>query len=266
MTNPVTPAEGTVHLEFNESGQVATITVDREAKLNAFTPTMLTELEAAARKADDSGARLVILRTAGTRVFCVGADIGLFAGLTPVEMWRDWTAVGHRAFSALEAIRCITIAVIDGLAFGGGLELALACDFRIMQDDARVALPETGLGTVPGWGGTGRTTALIGPSRAKEMVLLRREVSAETALNWGLANDVAPAGQIDDAIERWTAETLAGSGTAIALGKQLVTAAAAGAPASIIETLAGGLSMATADLPEGISAFRGKRTPEFTGA
>lgn len=258
-----TPDAGTVTLTVD--GHVATITVDRERKLNAFTPTMMAELEVAAREADRSGARVVLVRTAGTKVFCVGADINLFAELTPVEMWRDWTTDGHRAFAALEAVRCPTIAVVDGLAFGGGLELALACDFRIMSDDARVALPETGLGTVPGWGGTARTVELIGASRTKEMVLARREVPAGQALEWGLASAVVPREQLEDEVTDWVDRILGSSPVAVTMAKQLIDAAASGATAQTLESLAGGLSMSTRDLAEGVAAFREKRTAQFDG-
>ncbi|TDE89488.1 enoyl-CoA hydratase/isomerase family protein [Occultella glacieicola] len=260
-----TPDHGTAAISFDDSGEVATITLDRAAKLNALTPAMLRDLERVAREADDSPARLVLVRTAGTRVFCVGADITMFGALGGVEMWRDWISVGHRAFSALEAIRCPTIAVIDGLAFGGGLELALACDFRIMADGARLALPETGLGTVPGWGGTGRLPALVGPSRAKEMILARREVAADAALAWGLVNEVAAPSALPECVQRWSTRIRGGAPVAVALAKQLVTATLEGAPASVVEALAGGLSVGTDDLAEGVAAFGEKRTPEFSG-
>lgn len=259
------PDAGSVTLTLDAEQQVATITVDRASKLNAVTPQMLHELELAARDADRSAARVVLLRTAGDKVFCVGADITLFSRLSPVEMWRQWTTEGHRAFAAVEAIRCPTIAVVDGLAFGGGLELALACDFRVTSAEARLALPETGLGTVPGWGGTARTTALIGTSRTKEMVLARREVAAAQALEWGLVNAVAPRERLEEEVAGWVERLLGSAPTALTMAKQLIDAAAAGAPAQVLESLAGGLSSTTDDLTEGVSAFREKRTAQFHG-
>jgi enoyl-CoA hydratase/carnithine racemase len=264
-TTPVTTeATGQVTVSYSASGNTATILVDRSAKLNALTLALLEDLAGAARDVAASSARLVIVRTGGEKVFCVGADINHFADLSPAGMWRDWIATGHRAFDALAGLRQPSIAVIDGLAFGGGLELALACDFRVIASEARVALPETGLGTVPGWGGTERATELVGRARAKELVLTRRQLTGDEAVAWGLATAVAPKNELEGAVARLTADLLAGAPLAVQLGKQLIDAAADGAPSRVLESLAGGLAAATADLSEGVAAFREKRTPHFT--
>lgn len=263
MSVEAEPTTERVTVSYSPDGHIATILLDRASKLNALTLNLLEELSAATREVAASTARLVVLRTAGEKVFCVGADINHFAELGAPGMWREWIATGHRAFDALAGLRQPSIAVVDGLAFGGGLELALACDFRVIAAEARIALPETGLGTVPGWGGTERTTELTGRARAKELVLTRRQLTGTEALDWGLATAVAPTGHLEEAVARLSNDILAGAPLAVQLGKQLIDAAADGAPSRVLEALAGGLAAATADLAEGVAAFREKRAPTF---
>jgi enoyl-CoA hydratase len=254
---------GTV--ELTESGPVATIVIDRSAKLNALTPELLDSLEDAVHQLRRSTARVVILRTGGVRGFCVGADITRFAGLDAVGMWRGWTALGHRVFDAIATLPQPTLAVLQGDAYGGGLELALATDFRVVAAHARLGLPETGLGTVPGWGGTERLTELIGPARAKLVCLARRHMNAQQALDWGVASVIAPIADLDTAVSALVDDVLGGAPIAVQLAKQLIDAAAAGVPARILEPLAGALTSTTADLAEGVAAFTEKRSSSFAG-
>lgn len=259
-------SSGTVGFTLSSDGMVGTITLDRAAKLNALTPEMLGALVDACAEAGGSGARAVLLRTGGQRVFSVGADINRFAGLDPVTMWRDWVAAGHRAFAALATLPQPTIAVVDGPAYGGGFELALAADFRVLDAGATLALPETGLGTVPGWGGTERLTRLVGPHRAKEVILTRRILTPDEALKWGIATLVAQPGRLSAAVDALLAPILAGAPTAMQLAKQIITAADQGAPSAVLEALASGIAVATSDLAEGVAAFREKREAVFTGS
>jgi enoyl-CoA hydratase len=254
---------GTV--ELTESGPVATIVIDRSAKLNALTPELLESLEDAVHRLRRSPARVVVLRTGGVRGFCVGADITRFAGLDAVGMWRGWTALGHRVFDAIAALPQPTLAVLQGDAYGGGLELALATDFRVVAAHARLGLPETGLGTVPGWGGTERLTELIGPARAKLVCLARRHMNAQQALDWGVASVIVPIADLDAAVSGLVDDLLGGAPIAVQLAKQLIDAAAAGVPARILEPLAGALTSTTADLVEGVAAFTEKRSSSFAG-
>jgi len=264
MNTEMAPVTGEVTVGYSPDGHTATILLDRAPKLNALTLGLLEDLAGAAREVAASSARLVIVRTGGEKVFCVGADINHFADLSAAGMWRDWIATGHRAFDALAGLRQPSIAVVDGLAFGGGLELALACDFRVIAAEARVALPETGLGTVPGWGGTERATELVGRARAKELVLTRRQLAGEEALAWGLATAAAPKESLEEAVAKLSADLLAGAPLAVQMGKQLIDAAADGASSRVLEALAGGLAAATDDLAEGVAAFREKRGAQFT--
>jgi len=265
VSAPDRPNAGAVHLTIEAGRSVATITVDRPGKLNALTLEMLYQLDEALDHVEASDARVVVLRTAGDKVFCVGADIAAFAGLGPVEMWRSWIARGHRSFDRLARLRQPTVAVIDGLAVGGGLELALSCDLRVASTAARCGLPEVGLGTIPGWGGTHRLTALVGAARAKELILTGRRIPAEKALAWGLYTEVVEPDDLERAVQALLDELLGVAPVAQQVAKQLVDAAAAGAPPAVTEALASGLTAATADFEHGISGFVSKQPAHFEG-
>jgi enoyl-CoA hydratase len=258
-----TPEQGAVQLQSD--GRVATVMLDRAAKLNALTPEMLDQLEAILVEVAASDAVVVLLRGAGEKAFCVGADINRFSGLSAVQMWRDWTARGHRVFDTLARLRQPTVAVVHGGAFGGGLELALAADFRIIADHSSLGMPEVGLGTVAGWGGTERLVELVGRSRAKELLLARRTIDGATALEWGLATRCVPATALDDAVAELAEAIAAGAPIAVQLTKQLIDAAADGAPSRTLEPLASALAASTSDMEEGITAFRAHRPPNFQG-
>jgi len=245
-------------------GGIATLTLRRPAKLNALTPEMLDALAAHLATIAASDARVVVLRGEGPKAFCVGADIGQFADLTPVQM-LDWTSRGHRVFDALAALRQPSVAVVHALAFGGGLELALACDLRVVTDTARLGLPEVGLGTVPGWGGTERLTELVGRARAKDIVLARRTIDGATAESWGVATCCVSADALEDTVADLAGRIAAGAPVAVALAKQIIDAAADGAPSRVLEHLAGAVTTATEDLQTGIDGFRTGTTPQFTG-
>ena len=162
--------------------RVATVTLHRPAKLNAIDPAMLDQLETVLRALDaNDAARVVLVTVAGDRAFCVGADIHAWAALDPLTMGRRWIKDGHRVLDALAGLRQPTIAVINGYCFGGGLEVALACDLRLAGDGSAFAAPEVKLGTVPGWGGTQRLAALIGVARAKQMIFTGGRVAADRA-------------------------------------------------------------------------------------
>jgi enoyl-CoA hydratase/carnithine racemase len=255
---------GSVQLRVD--GRVATLELDRAAKLNALTPEMLHELDQHLQTLEAAASvHLVLLRGAGERAFCVGADIGRFADLQPIEMWRAWTSLGHAVFDRLARLRQPVIAVVHGDAFGGGMEMALAADFRVVADHARMGMPEVGLGTVPGWGGTERLVGIVGRTRAKDIVLARRLLDAATAMEWGLATRIAPAAGLARVVEELAGELMGGAPLAVQIGKQLIDAAAAGAPSRLLEPLAAGLVTATEDLTEGVAAFRSRRSPSFKG-
>lgn len=180
---------GTIDLQRN--GFIATLVINRPAKLNALTPEMLEQLLAHCHTLEtDSEIRVVLLTSASEKAFCVGADIHRWTSLSALDMWRNWIRRGHQAFDALAQLPQPVIALLHGLAYGGGLELAATTDIRICSAEAQMALPETGLATVPGWSGTQRLTALLGRSLVKELVFTGEPLDAQRALSCGLVNRV----------------------------------------------------------------------------
>jgi len=259
VTNPA----GTVHLDIDERG-VATILLDRPAKLHALSLEMIAQLQQCIAEIRKLDPRVVILRSTGTKAFCVGADISQFSSFDAVSMWRRWIADGHRVFRELSELTQPTIAVIQGVVFGGGLELALTCDFRLAASTASFALPETGIGTIPGWGGTEALTRTIGRTRASELILARRRINTDTALSWGLINESHPLDELEAAVDSLVDELLGGAPVAQQAAKQLVRAATEGASAAVLEALASGFTASTPDFEEGLTAFMERRPAHFS--
>ncbi len=172
---------------------VLRLTLNRPEKRNALSWELLEALDdALARCAGDPSVRCVAIAGAGDRAFSAGADLRDALSLTP-ESARRWIALGHQALNRIVDLPQPVIAAVQGFALGGGLELALACDFRILADDAKLGLPEVTRGWTPGWGGVRRAERLLGPARARQLALLGQPIDAPTALAWGLATRVAPA-------------------------------------------------------------------------
>lgn len=253
---------GNVRLDIE--GFVAVITLDRPEKLNALTPAMLDQLLDIATRIDrDHDLRVVLLTAAGDRAFCSGADISAWSQLSPVDFWRRWIRDGHVVFDRLAQLRQPMIAVIDGLAFGGGLELALTADIRVAEEQARLGLPEVGVGIVPGWSGIDRLVRLIGPSRTKMLGLTGDPVDAAEAARIGLV-DVTCGSSEGLGVARKLAERIASRAPiAVQLTKQLVGAAQGDGRAAAMDAMAGGFAVNTDDCQEGIASFREKRPPEF---
>lgn len=253
-------------LRLEVDGHIATITLDRPEKLNAMTPEMLEGLEAALASIEaDEGIRVVVLTGAGDRAFCAGADINAWASLAPIDMWRRWVRSGHRVIDRLEGLRQPTIAALNGIAYGGGLELALACDLRIAADTARVAAPEAGIGTIPGWGMTTRLAVIAGPARAKQMILSGLPVDAQRAEAWGVLSEVVPAAELLEATRRLAERIAAQAPVAVQVAKQLIDGLRPRVPASL-EALGSGLTAFTDDAQEGLASFRERRPAQFRGS
>lgn len=247
-------------------GMVGRIVLNRPEKLNAFTAEMLDLLEAACDELEaNPEVRVVIVSSATERAFSAGADISVGGSLGPLGKWAHWARKGHRTLDRLAQMRVPSIAAIGGVAYGGGLELALACDMRIAAESARLALPEVTIGTTPAWGGTARLPALIGAARAKQMILSGQPVDAQKALAWGLVNEVVPAAQLQSRALELATHIAGNAPIAVQAAKQLIDAGLGNAQAVAIESLASGFAAGTDDMKEGAAAFTQKRRPKYTG-
>lgn len=249
-------------INFTIEGRIARITLNRSEKLNALDPEMLAALEDAVSAAEQSReVRVIILEAAGEKAFCVGADILAWTALSPLDMWSQWVRRGHRVFDRLERAKQPVICAIQGFAYGGGLELALACDIRIVTDAARFAMPEVKLGTVPGWGGTDRLPKLVGSARAKQMIFTGEPIVAEVAERWGLANEVVSAASLGDRARALAEKIASNAPVAVQTAKQLIT----NPSSATLESLAAAVNAFSEDAKEGLAAFREKRPPKFEG-
>ena len=196
---------------------VAVVRLDRP-KMNALSLALLDQLAATAADLSENPPGAVVI-WGGDRIFAAGADIAEFGG--PDEAG----VIGGRFHHALDAVAAIpraTIAAVTGYALGGGCELALACDFRLIADTAKLGQPEVLLGIIPGGGGTQRLARLVGPARAKDIIFSGRQVGADEAIRIGLADRVVPAADVLDAAVAWAAELAAGAVLAQALAKRAI--------------------------------------------
>lgn len=246
------------------SGQLAELRLDNPEKMNAFTVEMLGQLAAHLEVIDhDTSIAAVMLTAMGERAFCTGADINAWGDLSPAEFARHWVRDGHRIFDRLARLGKPTIAVLNGHAFGGGLELAAACDLRVMATGASLALPEAGVGIVPGWSGTQRLLRLMPEPMVKEMALFGNRIPADRALACGF---VAAVGDDPRALAMTLlnrAVTL--SPRAVEISKSMVHAAQGEDRAAMVEALGSAAIAASADRDEGVASFREKRKPDFSG-
>ena len=250
---------------FARDGALARITLDRPAKLNALTPAMLAGLRDAAERIErDDGIRVAVLSATGERAFCVGADIEAWASADALHIWRHWVRDGHAVFDRMARMRPPLIAAIEGLALGGGLELAATADLRVAGADAAFGLPEADVGVVPGWSGTQRLVRAVGATPVKLMALAGERLDARAAERAGVVHRVVPAGTALDAALAMAARIAARAPVAVQLTKQLINAAEGEDTAATLEALASGVAAGTQDIREGVASFREKRPPAFS--
>ena len=251
-------------VEFSMDGAVAVLTLNRPP-VNALSAGLTADLEAAITRAADPAVRAVVVT--GSPHFAAGADI---AELKAAANAEDETPLAFRlsaALLSLEELPKPAIAAVRGFALGGGLELALACDFRYLAEDARVGLPEIKLGIFPGAGGTQRLPRLVGVGRAREMIYSGRHIKAAEALAIGLADKVVPADDLLAAAMEYAAVLAKGATVAIGAAKRAINATLGMSMKDglAVENSGFDACFATDDAKEGLAAFLAKREPAFQG-
>ena len=255
------------NLLIENSNGIMTLTINRPQVLNSLNSDVVRELECALYEVDlDVAVRAIVLTGAGEKAFVAGADIKEMSELSAFEA-HDFARRGQRLMLLINRMRTPVIAAVNGYALGGGLELALACDFIYASEKARFGFPEVGLGIIPGFGGTQNLARLIGPGRANELIFSGRIIPAEKAHAWGIVNELYPPQELlAKALE--TAREIAGKGAlgvayakdAIASGLNMTKEDGFRYEASLF-----GVLFATVDQREGMGAFLEKRSADFTG-
>ena len=246
-------------------GGVARITINRPDKMNALNAATIGELDVCfAELGQNEAVRVVVLTGAGPKAFVAGADIGELAAMTAGEAER-LAARGQALMNRIENLGKPVVAAVNGFALGGGCELAMACTFRYASDNARLGLPESGLGLIPGFGGTQRLPRLVGKGRALEMVLLGNMITAVDAMAIGLVNTVFPQDEFADAVMIVARALAEKSALTLRLALQAVNDGMLVDQDSgcRLEAALFGVVGASADAHEGCAAFLEKRKPSF---
>jgi len=263
MTTP----DNSSPLRIEDRGAVRLIAIDRPERLNALNSATLDALDAAfAAAAADEDVRVVVLTGSGPKAFVAGADIAEMADLTPVQ-GRDFSLRGQRMMRRLERMPKPVIAMVNGFALGGGLELAMACHLRVAADSAKVGQPEINLGLIPGFGGTQRLLRLCGRAATLELCLTGAPIDAARAQALGILNRVVPAAELEAETMK-LAEQLAHAAPLALRG--MLDCIHVGGECGLddgleYESAQFGLVFATEDMREGTRAFLDRRKPAFAG-
>ncbi|MBV6274266.1 enoyl-CoA hydratase/isomerase family protein [Alcaligenaceae bacterium CGII-47] len=251
----------TVDLSWRDS--IAVLRLNRPDALNALNAQLIRDISDELDRIDASNARVLLITGAGSRAFCAGADIKELSALPLLDRKRT-LEYGQKVFAKLDALRIPSIALINGYALGGGLELALACTFRLASRQAKLSFPEIKLGLIPGYGGTQRLPRLIGTRRALDMVMTGRTIDCDEALSFGLVDHVIEGDLLSAAID-YASKFCCYGLPALQLARETILRSQ---DVSLhegmkIEADLASLAMATEDAAEGMRAFIEKRTPVF---
>ncbi len=246
---------------------ITRITIDRPSKLNALNIETISELHHALNDADTASAiNVIIITGSGEKAFVAGADISEFADFS-VAQGEELAAQGQaKLFDFIAHLSTPVIAAVNGFALGGGLELAMAAHFRIASENAKMGLPETSLGVIPGYGGTQRLPQLVGKGRAMEMIMTAGMIDANQALQYGLVNHVTTLEELLPFTEKIAGKIMRNSPVAIKAAIEAINAGyEAGENGFDAEITQFGKCFGTADFHEGTQAFLEKRKAQFPG-
>lgn len=244
---------------LEKQGHVGVVTMNRPEALNALNDQVLRDLDAVLTQAEEDAELYVLVVTGAGRSFVAGADIGQMSGFSAVE-GKAFGVYGNQVFAKLENLSKPTIAAVNGFALGGGCELAMACDIRLASEKAKFGQPETGLGITPGFGGTQRLPRIVGVSRAMELILTAKTISAAQAREIGLVSEVYPPEELMDRALELANAIAANAQVAVrqskaAIRRGLQTDMATGAA---FESEAFGLCFSTQDQKDAMNAFVNK--------
>lgn len=254
-------------IDFKRDGAIGIITITRPAKMNAINSILLEELDQLVDEVAENNEVLVVIITGTEKFFCAGADLGEIATLkSPIEAHR-FLDVGEVLFSKIEDFEKPIIAAINGLALGGGLEIAMACDVRIAAESAFFGQPEVKVGVMPGGGATKRLPRLIGMGRAKQLLFTGETIDAQEAYRIGLVNKVVPSGALMDESTKIAKKMAQNSPLALKYTKMAVNYGVNMDIQSAIthELRCASMLFSTEDQKEGLNAFTEKRKPVFKG-
>lgn len=241
--------------------------LNRPHRLNTFNDVLMEELADALDTAEkDPSIKCVVITGDGDRAFSAGADVTMFPKATPVKA-EEFSRIGQKVFGKIEEMSKPVIAAINGFALGGGLELALACDFRIAAEHAELGSPEISLGLIPGWGGTQRLVRIVGLARAKEMIMMGNKLKADEALRIGLVYKVVHFEKLREETSALAQRLCEGPPVAMKYAKHALNFGSQVPLEAGLRIEAGlmGLAFSTEDLKEGVEALFSKRKPEFKG-
>ncbi len=267
-TQPVTVSDrGYQTILYEKRDRVATVTMNRPKVMNAMNPTVIEELRAAFTEVRrDPSIRGAILTGAGDKAFAAGMDLSIAAQQTALEA-QELMRAGKTLLNMIESLGKPVIAAVNGYALGGGLEIAMACTFRLAAEEARLGQPEVKWGIMPGWGGTQRLPRLVGAGRALEMILTGAFVDAQEACRIGLVNEVVPRRELLARTEKILAQIAANAPLSI---EYAIEAVHKGLDSPLTDGLAlesalNAVCMASEDRKEGAAAFVERRAPQFQG-